>query len=215
MQVATKDYNVAARLASVLISIMVTYTGYMIPVFAMKRWLFWLYYLNPLNYGYEMIFANEFSRINLTCDSTYVISRNIPEAGITGFPNNVGPNQLCSLFGSGVGQHSVTGTDSMYAGYEYKKNHIWRNFGILLGFFSFFMFMQMIFIEVLSNGMNHLSIVVFKKEDKETKELNARLAERRDAFRKGELDQDLSKLKMDPQPFTWQNVVSYPCRELG
>jgi ABC-type multidrug transport system permease subunit len=39
--VGTKDYNVAARLASVLISIMVTYTGYMIPVFAMKRWLFW------------------------------------------------------------------------------------------------------------------------------------------------------------------------------
>lgn len=39
--VATTDYNVAARLASVLISLMVTYTGYMIPVFAMKRWLFW------------------------------------------------------------------------------------------------------------------------------------------------------------------------------
>lgn len=44
--VATKNYNVAARLASVLISIMVTYTGYMIPVFAMRRWLFWLYYLS-------------------------------------------------------------------------------------------------------------------------------------------------------------------------
>ena len=44
---------------------MVTYTGYMIPVFAMKRWLFWIYYLNPLSYGYEAIFANEFSRLQV------------------------------------------------------------------------------------------------------------------------------------------------------
>lgn len=40
--VSTTSYDAAARLASVLISIMVTYTGYMIPLFAMKRWLFWL-----------------------------------------------------------------------------------------------------------------------------------------------------------------------------
>ena len=86
MGVATKDYNVAARLASVLISVMVTYTGYMIPVFAMKRWLFWLFYLNPLSYGYEAIFANEFSRINLTCDGSNIIPRNLPAMGITGFP---------------------------------------------------------------------------------------------------------------------------------
>lgn len=66
----------------------------------MKRWLFWIYYLNPLSYGYEAIFANEFSRINvgshvwlqnsadsqLTCDSAYTIPRNIPAAGITGYP---------------------------------------------------------------------------------------------------------------------------------
>ena len=64
--VATSDYNVASRLASVLISIMVTYTGYMIPVFAMKRWLFWLFYLNPLSYGYESIFANEFGRLDVS-----------------------------------------------------------------------------------------------------------------------------------------------------
>lgn len=53
----------------------------MIPVFAMKRWLFWIFCtsrrragnapancadLNPLSYGYEAIFANEFSRINVS-----------------------------------------------------------------------------------------------------------------------------------------------------
>jgi hypothetical protein len=49
---------------------------------------------------------------------------------------------------------------------------------------------------------------VFKKENKKLKKLNERLAERRDAFRAGKLDQDLSGLKMKPQPFTWENLVS-------
>ena len=47
------------------------------------------------------------------------------------------------------------------------------------------------------------SIVVYKKEDKTTKKMNERLAERKDAYRRGELEQDLSDLKMAPQPFTW------------
>ena len=45
---------------------MVTYAGYMIPVFAMKRWLFWLFYLNPLSYAYEALFANEFGRLQVS-----------------------------------------------------------------------------------------------------------------------------------------------------
>ncbi|GFZ48255.1 hypothetical protein JCM24511_06003 [Saitozyma sp. JCM 24511] len=204
--VATKDYNVAARLASVLISLMVTYTGYMIPVFAMKRWLFWIFYLNPLSYGYEAIFANEFSRINLTCDSAYIIPRNIPTAGITGFPDTVGPNQLCGLTSAQAGQAVISGTQYMNAAFEYYKSHIWRNYGILLGFFIFFMVLQMLFIELLQQGQQHFSIVVFKKEDKELKKLNARLSERKEAFRAGKLDQDLSGLKMKPQPFTWEHL---------
>ncbi|WOO79751.1 ABC transporter G family member 14 [Vanrija pseudolonga] len=204
--VATQDYNVAARLASVLISLMVTYTGYMIPVFRMKRWLFWLYYLNPLSYGYEAIFANEFYRIDMICDNNYIIPRNIPAANVTGFPDTVGPNQLCSIAGSVAGQSLVTGSQYMYDGFRFEKAHMWRNFGILIGFFLFFMFLQMLFMETLQMGASHLSIVVFKKEDKELKERNERLAARRDEFRAGKLDPDLSALSMAPSPFTWEKL---------
>ena len=205
--VGTSDYNVAARLASVFISIMVTYTGYMIPVQSMKRWLFWLFYLNPLSYGYEAIFANEFSRLQLECDQAYTIPRNIPAAGITGFPDNgVGPNQLCSIQGAGVGQNTVDGNAYMSAGYSYTKSHIWRNFGILIGFFVFFMVLQILAIEFLKLGAKHASILVFQKEDKELKKLNDRLSERKDAFRRGELEQDLSALKQKDVPFTWEGL---------
>ncbi|OCF43306.1 ATP-binding cassette transporter [Kwoniella heveanensis CBS 569] len=204
--VATTDYNTAARLASVLISIMVTYTGYMIPVQQMKRWLFWLFYLNPLSYGYEAIFVNEFSRIDLTCDSSYIIPRNIPQAGITGYPDTVGPNQLCSIFGSTAGSGVVSGSNYMNAGYSYTKAHRWRNFGILVGFLLFFLALQMFFIEYLQQGAKHFAINVFKKENKDLKAKNDRLAERREAFRAGKLEQDLSGLKMRPEPFTWEGL---------
>ncbi|WVQ86013.1 hypothetical protein IAT38_008181 [Cryptococcus sp. DSM 104549] len=203
---STSDYNVAARLASVLISLMVTYTGYMIPVQQMKRWLFWIYYLNPLSYGYEAIFANEFSRVNLECDTNYIVPRNIPAAGVTGFPDTVGPNQMCSIFGSTPGDGTVSGSAYMATGYSYYHSHIWRNFGILIGFFLFFMGLQMLFVEYLEQGAKHFSINVFKKEDKDLKQKNERLASRQDAFRAGQLEQDLSELKMKEEPFTWEKL---------
>lgn len=44
--VITADYNVAARLAAFLITLMVVYSGYLIPVFSIRRWLFWIYYVS-------------------------------------------------------------------------------------------------------------------------------------------------------------------------
>jgi ATP-binding cassette subfamily G (WHITE) protein 2 (SNQ2) len=35
------NYDVAARFACVVVTAMVLYSGYLVPVFAMKRWLFW------------------------------------------------------------------------------------------------------------------------------------------------------------------------------
>jgi ATP-binding cassette, subfamily G (WHITE), member 2, SNQ2 len=46
------NFDVAARIAATIVSIMVLYSGYVIPVYNMKRWLFWLWYINPLNYGF-------------------------------------------------------------------------------------------------------------------------------------------------------------------
>lgn len=37
------NFDVASRLASILITVMVVFGGYLIPVFSMPRWLFWLY----------------------------------------------------------------------------------------------------------------------------------------------------------------------------
>lgn len=144
-------------------------------------------------------------RITFTCDTNYIIPHNIPGL-VDGFSDGVGPNQMCALPGSTPGNAIVPGNDYMHAAFQYSKGHIWRNYGILIGFFLFFMFLQGLFLETLKLGAAHLSIVVFKKEDKELKKLNERLAERREAFRAGKLEQDLSDLSMKPEPFTWENL---------
>lgn len=64
----------------------------------------------------------------------------------------------------------------------------------------------MFFIETLKMGDSKAAVVVFKKEDKETKKLNARLAERKTDFKAGKLDSDVSGLSMKPKPFTWAGL---------
>lgn len=45
------NFDSAFRLATFFIPNMIQYAGYMIPVQQMKRWLFWIYYINPVAYG--------------------------------------------------------------------------------------------------------------------------------------------------------------------
>lgn len=41
--------------------------------------------------------------------------------------DTLGPNQMCSIFGSTPGNPNVSGSDYMAVGYSYYKAHIWRN----------------------------------------------------------------------------------------
>jgi ABC-type multidrug transport system ATPase subunit len=46
-----ESYDVAARLAAVIIVSLVVFAGYVAPRDAMPRWLFWISYINPVYYG--------------------------------------------------------------------------------------------------------------------------------------------------------------------
>ncbi|PLW22332.1 hypothetical protein PCASD_11177 [Puccinia coronata f. sp. avenae] len=61
------SFDTAARAASAFLIAMVLYCGYMIPQPAMKGWLVWIYYINPVNYAFSALMANEFKRLDLAC----------------------------------------------------------------------------------------------------------------------------------------------------
>lgn len=59
---------------------------------------------------------------------------------------------------------------------------------------------------VFRHGANSPAINVFRKENKETAELNAALQDNKAAFRKGEKQQNLDGLISSRRPFTWENL---------
>ncbi|KAL8291281.1 hypothetical protein RQP46_002259 [Phenoliferia psychrophenolica] len=198
------NYDVAARLASILITLMITYSGYLIPVYSMKRWLFWIYYINPLNYAFQAAMENEFGRIDLTCDGSYITPYNV--GGLTKYPTDLGPNQVCTLLGSTPGSNVVPGRDYIKAAFEYDVGDLWLNFGITIIFFLAFNIIQAYAVDKFKHGADAPQINVFRKEDNETKELNGKLQDNKAAFRRGEAEQDLSNLIETRKPFTWENL---------
>ncbi|KAF8743104.1 ABC transporter, partial [Rhizoctonia solani] len=201
--IVCSGYEVAARLAAVIITFMVTYAGYMIPVQAMKRWLFWIW--NPLNYGFASMMENEFYRVDLQCVGNYIVPRNV--GSITKYPTELGPNQACTLPGATPGESLVTGDAYMLASFEYRQKDIWRNFGILVLFWVAFIALQVFAMEKFQHGANACSVTIYAKEKKESKELNDRLQQRKAAGRKDQDDGVVGgTTTTSGKAFTWENL---------
>ncbi|GAA5846326.1 hypothetical protein JCM5353_001490 [Sporobolomyces roseus] len=200
------NYDQASRLASVIITLMITYSGYLIPIFSQKRWLFWISYINPLQFGFSAAMANEFKRINLLCDGNYILPSNLGGA-FPQYPSTLGVNQVCTLAGSVPGQQFVRGRDYIYASFEYNVDDQWRNWGITIVFFVGFNIIQAILAEFLSHGADAPSINVFAKENKERKQLNEKLTSEKDDFRAGRIEQNLGDDVAHKHPFTWEDLT--------
>lgn len=140
------NFDSAFRIATFFVPNMVSYCGYIIPIFDMKRWLFWISYINPLYYAFSACMENEFMRLSLTCDGTSITPRN---GGILNkYPDGLGPNQICTLFGSQPGDDVVSGSSYLQVGYRYNVADIWRrNFVVLVAFFILFLVTQLVALE--------------------------------------------------------------------
>ncbi|KAF5389999.1 hypothetical protein D9757_003902 [Collybiopsis confluens] len=145
----------------------IEYTGYIEPVNSMKRWLFCIFHPNPIAYAWQGIMENEFRRINLTCDGAYIIPRN--GNGVTKYPNRLGDNQVCTLFGAQSGSTFVTGRQYVLDGYRLDMEDVWRRcFIVLLGMFFFFQLTQVIALEFFPQYVANVGFRVFAKENAET-----------------------------------------------
>jgi ABC-type multidrug transport system permease subunit len=55
---AFDGFDDASKVSGFLVSALITYTGYMIPKTGMHPWFVWIYWINPLAYGFEALMAN-------------------------------------------------------------------------------------------------------------------------------------------------------------
>ena len=122
---ATKTSSQAMGLAGILVLCIVVYTGFTLPPTYMRPWLSWIRWINPIYYTFEALVSNEFHGREFACGSF------IP-------PYGTGDNFICSVVGAVAGSRTVSGDAFIEANYEYKYEHLWRNYGILVAMLIFF-----------------------------------------------------------------------------
>ncbi|KAG0170921.1 hypothetical protein DFQ28_001400 [Apophysomyces sp. BC1034] len=131
----TSSFFLATQISGVLLIALVTYTGYVIPKGKMHPWLSWIYWINPVAYGYKTLLVNEMHGQTYTCE---------------GFGNAIpfGPGyddwnyKTCTMAGGVPGQDHVEGDAYLLQALDYKPWEMWApDFVVVIAFFLFFTFL--------------------------------------------------------------------------
>ncbi|KAJ6075741.1 hypothetical protein N7499_007722 [Penicillium canescens] len=160
-----KTFGNASKISGLLSTVFFVYGGYLIPFQKMHVWFRWIFYLNPGAYAFEALMANEFVGRTLKCiEPDY-----IPYGA--GYSSSASPHRGCSVLGSDD-QGMIDGAKYIKEQYSYSYHHIWRSFGILAGFWIFFIFLTSAGLE-LRNNQSGSSVLLYKrgsekKQDDET-----------------------------------------------
>ncbi|QKX63303.1 uncharacterized protein TRUGW13939_10472 [Talaromyces rugulosus] len=120
---AAATFDAASKVSGFVITASIMYVGYMIKKPDMHPWFVWLYWIDPLAYGFEALLGNEYKGKILPC-----IANNLVPNG----PGYLDPlHQSCAGVGGAIqGEVTVTG-EAYLRSMSYSESHIWRNFGIL------------------------------------------------------------------------------------
>lgn len=184
--------------------------GYLIPPWKMHPWLKWLIWINPVQYAFEALMANEFHNLDIQCEPPYIVP-----AG----PNASPGHQSCALQGSSPDNLTVKGSEYIQTTYTYTRAHLWRNFGIIIAWFIFFVALTMLGMEIQKPNKGGSSVTIFKRGeapkavedaiehigppvDEESAGKNGATPELKDE-QANERVQDIAK---NTSIFTWQNV---------
>ncbi|KAJ2807831.1 ATP-binding cassette transporter snq2 [Coemansia helicoidea] len=147
--------DIAHTLSGICLLFMILYTGYLQPPNSMHGWFVWIYWINPLAYGFKALMANEFRPLELRC------------AGLNLVPSGPGydsvANQVCTLQGAVPGQLYVRGRDYLAASYQFYVKDQWKDFAAVLAFWLLFVILVAVVMEWLEFGNTGYTINVYKR----------------------------------------------------
>lgn len=127
---AFPTFDSANKLSGLWFSAVVIYTGFFITKTQMHPWFVWIYWINPLAYGFEALLSNEFHGKIIDCVNNNLIPN--------GYGYSDGAYQSCAgVRGAVQGANFVTGEQYLSA-LSYSHSHVWRNFGILWAWWALF-----------------------------------------------------------------------------
>lgn len=200
---STKTLAQAMSLAGVMVLAIVIYTGFVITAPEMSKvpWFSWIRWINPVFYTFESLVANEFHGRHFDC------SQFVP-----GYPHLTGDTFICAVRGAVKGERTVSGDAYIEAQYSYSYAHEWRNLGILIAFWIFFMALYLFASEVNSATSSSAEYLVFRRGHVPAhmrhlkKGLSSEPTEATSQPRATDANKDTSAIPSQHDIFTWRNV---------
>ncbi|CAI7650812.1 unnamed protein product [Penicillium glandicola] len=147
----TRTIGQAMALAGIMIICVAVYTGFTVPQFDMRPWFGWIRWLNPVFYAFEAIVSNEFHGRSFEC-ANYIPTLSFHQ----------GLSFTCLYVGSVPGERYVSGDAYIAGSYDYSYDHVWRNFGILLGFLGFFYALYFWLTELIPGTTPAHEVLIFR-----------------------------------------------------
>ncbi|KAK4939048.1 ATP-binding cassette transporter snq2 [Elasticomyces elasticus] len=194
------DFDYAIKFAATVITLFVITSGYIIQYQSQQVWLRWIFYINTLGLGFSALMMNEFKRLTMRCEGTSLIPNG---AGYT----SIG-NQVCTLPGSKAGSDLVSGSDYVRTGFSYDPKDLWRNWGIIIVLCVVFLILNVTLGETIKYGAGGRTVTYFVKENKERKELNQKLQDRKRRRQLKQDEGDSSELNIASKAIlTWENLT--------
>ncbi|KGO44533.1 CDR ABC transporter [Penicillium expansum] len=152
----TKTIASALAPASVILLVIMLYTGYAIKVQNMQVWLGWLRWLNPAHYAFEALILNEMVGRHFPCASF------VPSG--EGYDSVLPEQRICSVTGSPPGESFVDGATYLDTSYNYLNSHKWRNFGIMVAFMIFYLVCHLVASEYVASERSKGEVLVFRRK---------------------------------------------------
>jgi ATP-binding cassette subfamily G (WHITE) protein 2 (SNQ2) len=135
---AFPTFDAATKASGLVIVSMFVYMGYMVIKPLMHPWFVWIFWINPMAYGFEALLGNEFHGQEIPCVGPYLVPNG------PGYAPGEGGQACTGVGGARLGATSVTG-DEYLEHLSFSHGHIWRNFGILCAWWIFYTIMTVIF----------------------------------------------------------------------
>lgn len=205
---AFPTFDAATKVSGLSIVALFVYMGYMIIKPVMHPWFVWIYWINPMAYGFEALLANEFHDQIIPCYGPNLIPTGL------GYTSGEGGQSCAGVVGAVPGATSLTG-DEYLAGMSFSHSHIWRNFGIICAWWVLFVALTIFFTsrwKLLGDGGRQLLIP--REQQHRSKHLlhsgdeEARATEKHDATSSGSDTENVSaELLQNKSIFTWKNLT--------
>ncbi|KAE8367266.1 ABC-2 type transporter-domain-containing protein [Aspergillus caelatus] len=147
--------SISHLLAGCALPVACLYSGYAPPVPTMHRWGSWIRRISPTPYAMEALMGNEFYNIDLHCTDSQLIPSG-PEYDDIRY-------QACPMAGAHQGSALVNGATYAQAMYGFSREHLWRNFGIVLVMWFLYTVIGAVGLTVMTRDSSSAAGHVYKR----------------------------------------------------